>query len=208
MIERFVAWMHSWQDLFGALVGGLLGVIGALIVATNIVRRERRSSARLVLIDLWRVASVYERAAKMHQAEAPKTPFEEWLPKYLGQHKHRLSRLFEAATVSLLDRGVHAAATLRAFAASYDEMKSYLRPFTKVAEHPNSSVPDKSARELLLTAFQVSYRNARIADYLVTPMANAFFDRQWILMRRAWQPSPRDAETQRMFDQLKKERYV
>lgn len=44
-----VAFFDRWQTLIGAAVGGLLGVVGALIVASRGTRRERRIAASVVL---------------------------------------------------------------------------------------------------------------------------------------------------------------
>ncbi|CAD6562653.1 hypothetical protein ACFQ3P_38565 [Paraburkholderia sabiae] len=44
-----VAFLEKWQDLTGAIIGGLLGVIGALIVARSATRRERKIAATMVL---------------------------------------------------------------------------------------------------------------------------------------------------------------
>ncbi|QGZ61659.1 hypothetical protein [Paraburkholderia acidisoli] len=45
----FIATLHDWQDLAGAVIGGLMGVTGALIVAARATRRERRIAASTVL---------------------------------------------------------------------------------------------------------------------------------------------------------------
>ena len=44
-----VAFLNQWQTLIGALVGGLMGVVGALIVAASATRRGRRIAASSVL---------------------------------------------------------------------------------------------------------------------------------------------------------------
>jgi len=49
-----LAWLrklHDWQDLVGAIIGGLLGVFGALIVAHSVTSRERRSASRMLQRD-------------------------------------------------------------------------------------------------------------------------------------------------------------
>ena len=47
-----VAFLNQWQTLIGALVGGLMGVVGALIVAARATRRGRRIAASSVLPEL------------------------------------------------------------------------------------------------------------------------------------------------------------
>jgi hypothetical protein len=49
MLCAVVAFLDHWQTLIGSLAGGLMGVVGALIVATRGTRRERRIAASVVL---------------------------------------------------------------------------------------------------------------------------------------------------------------
>jgi hypothetical protein len=44
--------LEKWQDLSGAIIGGLMGVTGAMLVAQTATRRERRIAARMILTDL------------------------------------------------------------------------------------------------------------------------------------------------------------
>ncbi|WP_158760123.1 hypothetical protein [Paraburkholderia acidiphila] len=48
-----IATLHDWQDLAGAIIGGLMGVIGALIVAGRGTRRERRIAASTVFPEIY-----------------------------------------------------------------------------------------------------------------------------------------------------------
>jgi hypothetical protein len=48
----FIATLHDWQDLAGAIIGALMGVVGALIVASRATQRERRIAAAALLPEL------------------------------------------------------------------------------------------------------------------------------------------------------------
>jgi hypothetical protein len=53
---HLIAWLHSWQDLLGgivgAVIGGGMGFIGAYVVASNQRKAERRAAVRVVIADL------------------------------------------------------------------------------------------------------------------------------------------------------------
>ncbi|MDR5741547.1 hypothetical protein QCE73_00090 [Caballeronia sp. LZ029] len=63
------AFLEKWQDLSGAVIGGLMGVVGALVVAGNSVRREQRIGARLILVDLAILEASNQRFAPLRNNE-------------------------------------------------------------------------------------------------------------------------------------------
>jgi pilus assembly protein TadC len=51
-LGHFIQLFARWQELAGAVIGGLLGVIGTLIVAREVRNRERRNASRMLQHDL------------------------------------------------------------------------------------------------------------------------------------------------------------
>ena len=51
-LGHFIQLFARWQELAGAVIGGLLGVIGTLIVAREARNRERRNASRTLQHDL------------------------------------------------------------------------------------------------------------------------------------------------------------
>jgi hypothetical protein len=94
-VTCFLAELHRWQDLAGAIIGGLLGVIGALIVARSLISRERRAAARMLMQDLLGITGmVYGLTHKGKAALAIIGP--EALARNMAFHRHNLSPLFES----------------------------------------------------------------------------------------------------------------
>ena len=58
--DKFVDFLQDWQTLFGAIIGGVSGVIAALVVDFGARRREERSAAMLIVNDLKQVSTVCE----------------------------------------------------------------------------------------------------------------------------------------------------
>ena len=51
MCTTLVKWLNHWQDLVGAIIGGLMGIVGAFIVAYAQKRREENAAAMLLSSD-------------------------------------------------------------------------------------------------------------------------------------------------------------
>ncbi|ASD84645.1 hypothetical protein QHI69_38350 (plasmid) [Burkholderia gladioli pv. gladioli] len=65
--SALVSWLDHWQTLVGSFVGGLMGVVGALIVAAMAVRRQRWVMASALLPDTQQLRAAHdalERAAQ------------------------------------------------------------------------------------------------------------------------------------------------
>lgn len=60
LVERLVRWTDHWQTLVGAAIGGLLGVVAALVVAAMAARRERRIAAAMVLPEVQQLVAAHE----------------------------------------------------------------------------------------------------------------------------------------------------
>lgn len=68
--------LDHWQTLTGSIFGGLLGVIGALIVATMAVRRQRWIAATGLLPDTQQLMAAH--ASLEDILNDPDSPVEEW----------------------------------------------------------------------------------------------------------------------------------
>jgi hypothetical protein len=65
-----VAWLDHWQTLIGSAVGALTGVAGALIVAWNATRRERRIAAGALLPELMSFRAAQENLTDIARSSA------------------------------------------------------------------------------------------------------------------------------------------
>lgn len=63
-----VATLHDWQDFAGAIIGALMGVVGALIVASRGTQRERRIAASTVLPEVMGLRACNERINEVVKA--------------------------------------------------------------------------------------------------------------------------------------------
>lgn len=123
-----VEFLHRWQDLSGAIVGGLLGVIGALIVARGVLNRERRSASRMLQSDLLNVTGMiygltYRRTVTLETVGATK------LAKDLSFFQHHLSPLFEVHLAVMIGVDTQLAGLLVGFYATYSAVEKHAHTF-------------------------------------------------------------------------------
>lgn len=62
---NMVEFLDHWQTLIGSLIGGLMGVVGALIVATRGTRRDRRLAASSLLPEVMKFRAKNEEIEKL-----------------------------------------------------------------------------------------------------------------------------------------------
>ncbi|WP_157642340.1 hypothetical protein [Burkholderia ubonensis] len=84
--QTVVTFLDHWQTLVGSFIGGLMGVIGALIVAGLAVRRQRWVMASALLPDTQQLRAAHDALERALQAIDP--PLGEW-----AQFQWRAERL-------------------------------------------------------------------------------------------------------------------
>lgn len=119
-----IEWLDHWQTMLGAIFGGLIALLAALIVAQAQTRREQRTAAMLVFRDLLAVVTV---SRALHNLAADSNVSEEeypgWLAEKLSLRRPKISPHFEAEMVRLLDVDVSLAAHLHLFRISFSEVE-------------------------------------------------------------------------------------
>jgi len=51
IMENLISSFREWQTLIGACIGGVIGLLAAMIVAWDARRREKRAAAMLLIAD-------------------------------------------------------------------------------------------------------------------------------------------------------------
>lgn len=121
-------WLREWQTLIGSALGGIIALLAALVVASVQTRRERRAAAIIILGDLLAVeatATNLRKLATEQNVEDHDYPI--WVSEKLSWRRPKLSGLFEAESVRLLDVHTSLAAHLTLFKTIYSTIDEGLR---------------------------------------------------------------------------------
>ncbi|HYM43669.1 MAG TPA: hypothetical protein VET46_12990 [Steroidobacteraceae bacterium] len=197
LITAFSCWLHYWQELSGAILGGLLGVIGAMVVARSAANRERRNASRMLQRDLLTVttaisALTYGRKATL-ETVGPDT-----LARNLVRYVPQLSPLFEAQVVVMIGTDARLAALLTGFHQYYSIVQTNMRRIT--ADLPSDDSNDAQLSLPRLLQHVDDY--AQAALYLL-PLQELGLPRRlyWRLRRRLW-PDQQDKDMRGLLDRL------
>src|SRR5487761_1429010 len=158
-LHRVVQALDRWQELSGAIIGGGLGVIGALIVAREALNRERRNASRMLQHDLLGITDAvscltYRRGVTLETVGAKK------IAEDLGFYCPKLSPLFEAQMAAISGLDVRLAVLLSGFHAAYAAVDSHVR----TVQHSGIGTPNwVRASEALPGVLQFADDYARAA---------------------------------------------
>lgn len=115
-MDELVKLLHEWENLTGALAGGLFSLGVALIVANSARRVEERTAAMIVISNLvqflMRVRTLKRLAAEQNISDKD---YGMWVSEKLTYSRPKLSGTFEASVARLLPTHVSAAAHLETF---------------------------------------------------------------------------------------------
>jgi hypothetical protein len=213
LLERLARWTDHWQTLAGAVIGGLLGVVAALVVAAMAARRERRIAAGMLLPEVQQLAAAQQGLMAFLDKWAVTDPIErqKLLSRKLVEEKPVITALYTPmiAQVSDIDARLYShlfqcQMTLRSFEAalaSFAENDQIFRAQQKTAtQSAHSGVPLTQAfhEEAGHTEAMLQYHASRAVwawNYCTAhaEMANYFLDR---LIFSHW---PRPLAKLRMF---------
>jgi hypothetical protein len=196
-----VKFLREWQDLAGAIIGGMLGVLGALIVARSVETRERRSASRMLQRDLLGVTGMVENLT--YGRKVPLASLGELLIGKLLFSRHHLSAMFEGQMSIMFGSNRILAGLLAGFHQYY----SMLDYFTKNIERARTVVapdPDAMAREQqqLPVLLEAADEYAQAALYLLYLEEMGIWRRVGRRFRRRFRPTQLDRDARALIDRL------
>jgi hypothetical protein len=192
----FIEKLHDWQDFAGAIIGGGLGVIGALIVAQGVSDRELRTASRMLQRDLLNVRGMvysltYHRKVTLDALD-PKL-----LASNLVFYRYRLSPLFEGqmAIVTGVDR--MAADMLIGFHQSYAGFENHMQKI----ERPDEPISHR-AFDAMPGALAMADDYAEAAIYLCQLHEMKLTRRAWERFRRQFFRDQHDKDSAALIERL------
>jgi hypothetical protein len=111
--------------LVGAVIGGLMGFIGAWVVSSSANARERRAAARLLAIDLQLVQAVCVRIVEEEKNRPPEFSRGAWIAAQLAMHRQSISATFEEQVSRVAHTSARLTPLLIAFLAVTKRLDAY-----------------------------------------------------------------------------------
>jgi len=212
--------LNKWQTLIGAFSGGILGVVGAAIMAYNQKKREDRASAQIIHSELSSFCNAVTRIDNLLQnldgydqlTEAKKD--EKFLDEYISNYPIP-SPLFEATYAQMLNINPKLSKCLREFKIIYSPVIIALQEVRDYFKH-NGGVPSqlndtmKYANAYLWADIQIINNNlhkaAKIAKCIIYYLDNfvlgrhIFFKKYLYFMKSYCFPSSEERECTEFFN--------
>ncbi|MGP4845376.1 hypothetical protein ACTXGQ_14655 [Marinobacter sp. 1Y8] len=169
-----IEWLDHWQTMFGSILGGLIAIMAALIVAQAQTRRERRTAAMLVFSDLLAVVTVSRTLRALSVDEnLPEEEYPRWVAGQLLLRRPKISPHFEAEMVRLLNVHTSLAAHLHLFRVCFSIVEDRIRGLDDTFKEGSVVIPKAIEKPSLRTTADFTSiateldRAAHHADYAI-----------------------------------------
>lgn len=191
---NLIAHLEKWQELIGAVTGGVFSLLVALYVARSARRAEERSSAMLIVSDLVRLeAMVCSALGRANEGGANEKTSALTFAELLCHYRAKLSPQFDAAVARVMPCDNLIAVTLSVVSSIYREAEMFLgRLESDVALAQRGHPPERlenvirTDADRVLAAYQRVGRHARFSRLLLEQLVLGKFPDWHRLRRRLW----------------------
>lgn len=118
--------IFKWQTLIGATLGGIIGLLSALVVASSARRREEISSAMVLVSNLAEVTVASQALRYLMKEEDIRDNQSLWLAEKLASHHPTLSPMFETCVARVMPVSGTLASHLELFRKNYSYFEMIL----------------------------------------------------------------------------------
>jgi hypothetical protein len=178
MDEEMNVWLLKWQTLLGAALGGLIGLLSALIVAHSQRRREEVSAAMILAGNLVKVIYAYHILLK--QFEDKRIPVEDrhlFISEQLAIFRPTFSPMFDASVARVMPVNGKLACHLELFRSIYSDVEAILQRiandyeiFKQTGTHPRTKDEMKFDSKRVATGFDTVVQHAICAEHLLSKL--------------------------------------
>jgi len=177
---ELISFLRNWQTFIGAFIGGILGLLAALIVARDARRREERAAAMLLVTDLHSIRVAAETLngiinAKEVSGEEKARLIANMLSEERGELS--LSPLFESSMVRMMPLDNYLAAHLALFKKIFVLVLARLTELKRIVEM--SKLPGRvmitreeldSQAQIINKHFNFAVEHATCAEHLLNKL--------------------------------------
>jgi len=205
-MANIVTALDHWQTLVGSFIGGLMGVIGALIVAAMTVRRQRWVMASALLPDTQQLRAAHDALERALQSVDP--PLGEWArsqwrAERLALQRPTLSALHDGvAVIQVSDLDARLSAHLMLCRMRHKDLDALLQQFAAALDGWRAPMPAANApaaktvvqrnAERVQQAWDLCVEHGTLAEYLLDRLVFNRWPNIWHRLRMRWWPNDLD----------------
>ena len=205
MWDSLVNELHRWQNLVGAVVGGLFSLGVAFLVGYLARRREDRAAGMLLVGTLVQMLARNAQLDRLAKEKAiPEADFHKWFSEKLVQSRPKMSSEFEASLIRLMPTDLHLAAHLELFKVLMGEMNECLdrlaEDYKNLHEKGKPQRPGANIEtdaKLSTKAFKGAVLHASCAERLITHLVHGQFP-SWHRLRGWLRPTEEERKCQQL----------
>lgn len=135
-MENILCSLKEWQSLAGAIIGAMVSISIAFLVAYINLRREDRSAALVLIGNLVNVRGAHEVLSDLAKKEAvPEADYPMWLAGRLASSRPSLSPLFDGCVARLMPVDSLLAAHLDLFGIIYRGVEHHASKLVRDIEY-------------------------------------------------------------------------
>lgn len=149
-VESLVSFLRDWKEVVGAVIGGVLGVLGAMVVARDARNREDRAAALAVMAPLVDLRAHYSAARKAAGEIMPPPRDEDdaalRFAALLAAYPLTLPESFSRAAERIAVVHPHVAQHLALINTRWASIRIALNRLAKYSEHAGSATAKENRR--------------------------------------------------------------
>ncbi len=156
-MNEFVSFVHRWQTLIGALMGGIFALATAFVVAGSVIRRAQRTAAALLIVDLLsilRVSEYLKSLAREQSVEETKYPL--WVSEKLSWRRPKLTSTYDSHAANLVGVEDALSAHLSLLKMVYSTLEEHLARIEADIEDRRTKSSLRTPRSLQATEVDAS----------------------------------------------------
>ena len=178
MNTEFVEFLCKWQTLLGAAIGGIIGLLSALIVAHSVRRRDEVSAAMVLVANLVKVVAAFQTLLSKSESESVDTDtYHRWLSEKLAKFRPSLSPMFEASVARIMPVSGKLASHLELFCIIYSDVEIILErisddyeSFSNTGVAPRSQEKMDADANMVKIGFETAVQHAICAEHLLSTL--------------------------------------
>jgi len=178
MTTELVKWLCKWQTFLGAAIGGIIGLLSALIVAHSARRREEISAAMVLVGNMVKVVAAFQTLLNKSEGEGvPADKHHRWLSEKLAKFRPPLSPMFEASVARIMPVSGKLASHLELFSTIYSDVEKILariaddyESYRRTGEAPRSKEEMDADADGVKRGFDTAVQHAICAEHLLSTL--------------------------------------